>query len=195
MNRQILHHYIEEYKSNFETVNQYEIYKWKAVKCFQDNWNIDARNFYEMLASSFVLTKNLMDSGQYFPLRMLLQYTERRPEDVRSLFRNLYNEDEDLYGRMNSFQIGINAIHKDYFQNKSSYQDRRAVVVYLTLQYPERYFFYKFEMFKQFSSILDLTYTPIKGRIENIGHFNSICELIRHELSLDQQLLKLHKDR
>lgn len=195
MNRQILNHYIEEYKLNFDLVNQYEIYKWKAVKCFQDNWNIDADDFYEMLVSSFTLTKNLMDSGQYFPLRMLVQYADHRPDEVRRLFKKLYNEDEDLYERINNFQIGINAIHNDFFQNKSSYQDSRAIVVYLTLYYPERYFFYKFEMFKQFSNILELTYKPIKGRIENIGHFNNICELIRHELSLDQELLKLHKNR
>jgi hypothetical protein len=195
MNRQILNHYIGEYKLNFDLVNQFEIYKWKAVKCFQDNWNIDADNFYKMLVSSFTLTKNLMDSGQYFPLRMLVQYAEHRPDEVRRLFKNLYNEDEDLYERINNFQIGINAIHNDFFQNKSSYQDSRAIVVYLTLYYPERYFFYKFEMFKQFSNILKLTYIPIKGRIENIGHFNNISELIRHELSLDQELLKLHKNR
>ena len=197
MNRQILNHYIEEYKLNFELVNQYEIYKWKAVKCFQDNWNIEANNFYEMLVSSFALTKNLMVSGQYFPLRMLTQYAEHNPDAVRELFRNLYNEDEDedLYARIRNFKIGINAIHDSLFENKSSYQDFRAIVVYLTLNYPERYSFYKFEMFKKFSTILELIYTPIAGRIENIGHFNNISELIRHELSLDQELLKLHKDR
>jgi hypothetical protein len=195
MNRLILNHYIREYKLNFDLVNQYEIYKWKAVKCFQDNWNIDADNFYKMLVSSFALTKNLMDSGQYFPLRMLVQYAEFRPDEVRSLFISLYNEEEDLYKRINSFQSGINEIHNAFFQNKSSYQDSRAIIVYLTLYYPERYFFYKFEMFKKFSNILEFTYKPIKGRIENIGHFNSISELIRHELSLDQELLKLHKNR
>lgn len=195
MNKQILNYYIEQYKLNFDRVNQYEIYKWKAVKCFQDNWNIDADNFYKMLASSFALTKNLMDSGKYFPLRMLVQYAERRPDEVRILFKNLYDEEEDLYERIASFQIGINEIHNSFFINKSSYQDFRAIIVYLTLYYPERYFFYKFKMFKTFSNILELAYKPVQGRIENIGHFNSISELIRHKLSLDQELLKLHKNR
>jgi hypothetical protein len=65
----------------------------------------------------------------------------------------------------------------------------------LALRYPERYFFYKFEMFKQFSEKLELIYKPVRGHIENIGHFNSQCELIRYELSVDQELLKLHKNR
>jgi hypothetical protein len=52
MNRQILAYYIHTYKSEFDRVNQEEIYKWVAVKRFQDNWNIDAPNFAEMLAAS-----------------------------------------------------------------------------------------------------------------------------------------------
>lgn len=195
MNRQILNHYIDEYKLNFDRVNQKEIYKWKAVKCYQDNWNVDAENFYEMLLSSLRMTKNLLDSGQYFPLRMLVQYAEHRPNKVRQLFRNLYNEEEDLYERIESFQLGINAVHDELFENKKSYQDPRAIIVYLVLRYPERYFFYKFEMFKQFSEKLELIYKPVKGHLENIGHFNSICELVRYEISLDQELLKLHKNR
>jgi len=195
MNRQILNHYIDEYKLNFDRVNQEEIYKWKAVKCYQDNWNVDAENFYEMLLSSLRMTKNLMDSGQYFPLRMLVQYGEHRPNEVRQLFRNLYDEEEDLYERIDSFQVGINAVHDELFENKKTYQDPRAIIVYLVLRYPERYFFYKFEMFKQFSEKLELIYKPVKGHIKNIGHFNSQCELIRYELSLDQEILKLHKNR
>ena len=195
MNRQILRHYIDEYKLNFNRVNQEEIYKWKAVKCYQDNWNIDAENFYEMLLASLSRTKNLLDSGQYFPLRMIVQYAEQRPNEVRQLFKDLYNEEEDLFERIENFQIRINLINDELFENKKSYQDPRAIIVYLVLRYPERYFFYKFEMFKQFSEKLELIYKPVKGHIENIGHFNSQCELIRFELSLDQELLKLHKNR
>ena len=195
MNRQILRHYIDEYKLNFDRVNQEEIYKWKAVKCYQDNWDIDAENFYEMLLASLSRTKNLLDSGQYFPLRMLVQYAEHRPNEVRQLFRNLYNEEEDLFERIQYFQTSINLINDELFDNKKSYQDPRAIIVYLVLRYPERYFLYKFEMFKQFSEKLELIYKPVKGHLENIGHFNSQCELIRFELSLDQELLKLHKNR
>lgn len=195
MNRQILKQYIDEYKLNFDRVNQEEIYKWKAVKCFQDNWDIDAENFYEMLLASLRLTKNLLDSGQYFPLRMIIQYAEKRPTETRQIFKNLYNEEEDLFERIQNFQTDINAINADLFENKKSYQDQRAIIVYLVLRYPERYFFYKFEMFKQFSEKLELIYKPVKGHIENIGHFNSQCELIRYELSLDQEILKLHKNR
>lgn len=195
MNRQILKQYIDLYKLNFDAVNQQEIYKWKAVKCFRDNWNIDAEDFYGMFLASIKLTQNLLKSGQYFPLRMLMHYSSHRPNEVRNLFKNLFNEDEDIYERIKNFQNGTSKINQDLFPGKNTYQDHRAIIVYLTLKYPERYFFYKFEMYKQFSEKVELVYKPKGGRIENIGHYNSQCELIRHELSLDQELLKLHKNR
>jgi hypothetical protein len=195
MNRQILRRYIDEYKLNFDRVNQHEIYKWKAVKCFQDNWQIDAENFYEMLLVSIQQTQNLLKSGQYFPLRMLMHYSKQRPNETRTLFKQLYNEEEDIFERIENFQNGIAILNNELFPGKNSYQDHRAVIVYLALRFPERYFFYKFEMYKQFSEKLELIYRPVKGHIENISHFNSQCELIRYELSLDQELLKLHKNR
>lgn len=195
MNRQILRQYIDEYKLDFARINQEEIYKWKAVKCFQDNWNIEATNFLEMLSQSIRLTQNLLKSGQYFPLRMLEHYATQRPEELRQLFRNLYDEENDIFQRIEDFRNGTKAINGSLFPGKNTYQDHRAIIVYLTLRYPERYFFYKFEMFKQFSQRLEVTYRPVQGHIENIGHFNSLCEIVRYELSNDQELLQLHKSR
>jgi hypothetical protein len=195
MNRQILRQYINEYKLDFARINQEEIYKWKAVKCFQDNWNIEATNFLEMLSKSIRLTQNLLKSGQYFPLRMLEHYATQRPEELRQLFRNLYDEENDIFQRIEDFRNGTKAINDSLFPGKNTYQDHRAIIVYLTLRYPERYFFYKFEMFKQFSQRLEITYRPVQGHIENIGHFNSLCEIVRYELSNDQELLQLHKGR
>lgn len=195
MDKQLLRKYINEYKLNFEYVNQHEIYKWEAVKCFQDNWDIEAENFPEMLLASIKLTNNLLKSGQYFPLRMIRHYSERKPNETKAIFAKLYNEEEDLYGRIIEFQSSLEVLNSELFPGKKTYQDHRAVIVYLTLRYPERYFFYKFKMYEQFAEKLNLIYRPVVGRMENIGHFNNLCGLIKYELSQDQELLKLHKDR
>ena len=195
MNLQTLRKYIDEYKLNFDSVNQEEIYKWRAVKCFQDNWDIEATDFFVMLTKSIRLTQNLLKSGQYFPLRMLLHYAEQRPEMLRDLFKKLFEEEQDIYQRIIDFQNGTEVINNEIFPGKNTYQDHRAIIVYLTLRFPERYYFYKFEMFKQFSEKLEITYRPIRGHFENIGHFNSICNIVRHELSNDQELLQLHKSQ
>ena len=195
MNKQILKEYIARYKENFEIISQKEIYKWQAVKCFQDNWNLDSDNFSDMLAQSLSKTKNLLNAGQYFPLRMITQYAEKKPIEVKALFVFLYDEKVDLYYRIKTFKEEINKINNLFFADRKSYQDDRAVIVYLVLRYPERYFFYKFTMFKNFAKKVDFLYKPIQGRLENIGQFQLMCEMIQHELSLDQELLKLHTNR
>lgn len=195
MNRQIVKFYIEEYKSQFKFIHKEEIYKWQAVKQFQDNWNIDATDFYSMLENSLKLVGNLLDSGQYFPKRMLLKNTEKTPERIRTFFKYLFDEDFDILERIKLFRSDFKTLNGLNFTNLNDYQDHRAVIVYLVLKYPERYFFYKQRMFKEFSRKVDYSYNPIAGRIENIGQFQNLCNLLRHELSKDQELLKLHKNR
>lgn len=195
MNRQIVKFYIEEYKSQFKFIHKEEIYKWQAVKQFQDNWNIDATDFYSMLENSLKLVGNLLDSGQYFPKRMLLKNTEKTPERIRTFFKYLFDEDFDILERIELFRSDFKTLNGLNFTNLNDYQDHRAVIVYLVLKYPERYFFYKQRMFKEFSRKIDYSYNPIAGRIENIGQFQNLCNLLRHELSKDQELLKLHKNR
>jgi hypothetical protein len=195
MNQQIIKTYIQSYKDQFGNISKQEIYKWRAVKQFQDHWNIDATNFHEMLTEALSQTFNLLDSGLYYPKAMLLETAEASPEEVRALFKTLYNEEEDLFFRIEAFRAGMKQLIAANFDVKNDYQDDRAIMVYLVLQYPDRYFFYKFGMFKGFSLKTDYIYKPIKGRIENISHFNNLCENIKYLVSQDQELLRLHNNR
>ena len=54
---------IEAYKADFSEHFEEERYKWEAVKCFQDNWDIDALDFVAMLKKSMSKTYNLLASG------------------------------------------------------------------------------------------------------------------------------------
>ena len=195
MNRQIVKSYIEEYKRNFEQVHDQEIYKWKAVKQFQDNFDIDAVDFHDNLELALSKAGNLLDSGQYFPKRMLLKNVEQSPERIREMFIILYDEAFDILERVENFRSDFKDLNTTSFDDLNDYQDHRAVLVYLTLYYPERYFFYKFQMFKDFAEKVEFTYRPIGGRTENIGQFHNLCELIRYEIEQDQELLNLHENR
>ena len=51
---------LEAYKKEFVSKNwNEEKYKWEAVKWFQENWNIEAADFAEMLDRSLKKTANL----------------------------------------------------------------------------------------------------------------------------------------
>lgn len=195
MNQQLIKTYIQTYKDQFENISQQELYKWQAVKQFQDHWDIDVEDFYVMLQTSLSLTENLLTSGLYFPKGMLVETAELQPEAVRDLFKTLYNEEEDLLYRIEAFRAGMKELIAANFDVKNDYQDHRAVIVYLVLKYPERYYLYKFGMFKTFASKINYTYTPVKGRIENVSHFNNLCDIIKPIIVKDQELLRLHNAR
>ena len=195
MNHQLIKAYIEQYKKEFHRIHKQEIYKWKAIKQFQDNFNIDAKDFHENLDLALLNAKNLLDSGQYFPKRMLLQNAKVSPEKIREMFRILYDEDFDLVERMKSFSEDFEALNTKNYRNKKSYQDARAIIVYLALRYPERYFFYKFRMFKDFLEKIGYPFQPVMGSLKNNTQYQTMCNLIRHEIEEDQELLKLHQTR
>ncbi|MDR0221131.1 MAG: hypothetical protein LBI54_06995, partial [Lachnospiraceae bacterium] len=50
---------IAGYKAEFERIDSEERYKWVAIKHFQDNWDIDAPDFVEMLERAFAKQVNL----------------------------------------------------------------------------------------------------------------------------------------
>lgn len=195
MNIDKIKYYIDQYKLNFKTVHRQEIYKWQAVKCFQENWNINAIDFTAMIDKSLMQAKNLLDSGNYFPKRMIINNSKINPELIKPLFIDLFDEQKDLIERIKQFQTDFSKINSKNFSGRLDYQDPRAIIVYLVLRYPERYFLYKFTMFKNFAEKIDYDYTPVKGRFENIGQYHTLCAHIKHELIKDQEILKLHKDR
>lgn len=195
MNRQAVKSYIEEYKRHFGQVHDQEIYKWRAIKQYRDNFDIDATSVYENLELSLSKAGNLLDSGQYFPKRMLLKNAGESPEEIREMFNTLYDEDFDILNRVENFRSNFQNLNRANFFELKDYQDHRAILVYLTLYYPERYFFYKFRMFKDFAEKIEFTYKPISGQIENIGQYHNLCELVRYEIEGDQELLNLHENR
>lgn len=196
MNSKQVREIIKGYKRHFKSIHNEEIYKWRAVKCFQDNWNIHEPDFVSMLDKSFQLSKNLLDSGLYYPKQMLHEYTKKDSERVRHLFIELYNENNNLIERIISFQEGIREIHSKCFSDKKNdYQDKRAVLVYLCLRFPDLYYLYKYKMFKGFASLIDYPYQPKPGHIQNILEFLSLCSIIKAEIVKDHELLELHKTR
>lgn len=195
MNRAILQHYLSQYKKEFERISEEEIYKWRAVQHFQNNWDIEAVNFVDMLKESLSETRNLLVSGNYFPRRMIEEAADASPEAVRQAFINLYDEELDLQERVQKFRETIQQVIARDHPNKKTYQDDRAIIVYLVLRYPDDYFLYKFRMFKAFCEKVEADYKPKMGAFTNVLQFNFICRRLREEIIQDNELLKKHQER
>ena len=196
MNYHIIEDYIEQYKDRFPEINQMKIYKWKAVKHFQKHWDIEADDFAGMLKESLDKTKNLLGSGNYFPRRMVKNFAQKDPEEVRRLFKILYNQSLDLEERYTLFKEGFDQLSSTIKTEKDNhYQDHRAVLVYLSLKFPQDYYLYKFGMFGDFCDKVGYPYSPVKGDFKNVREFQQLCSLVKAELLEDNDLLNLHHKR
>lgn len=185
------------YKEHYGQIEQHEIYKWKAVVHFQKNWNIEAEDFAGMLEESLKKTANLMSSGNYYPRRMIIWVAKKEPEKVRQLFKELYDLSVDIKDRIESFQVGVDTIiekHKEGSINRS-YQDDRAVMVYLNMRYPDKYYLYKYGMFVDFAKLIDYADLPKAGDIDLVFMFESMCDMILKRVTSDEELLKKYEKR
>jgi hypothetical protein len=197
MNYEIIEDYISQYKERFPEINQMEIYKWKAVKHFQQHWDIEADDFAEMLTSSLSKTGNLLASGNYLPREMIQTFALIDAEFVRGLFKMLFDESLSLEYRYKTFRQESKLFAEKHLdpEKNNHYQDARARTVYLCLKYPEDHFLYKYGMFNDFSKLIDYRFKPKRGEFLNVVHFDRLCRDVRELLIKDDELLRMHNNR
>lgn len=199
-----IHFVIDHYKEHFDAVDQGERYKWEAIAWYKKHWEIDSPNFAQMLEEAFGKAKNLLASAMYYPYRMITEYAQVNPEEVRRIFRILYDESLPLEERYQVFRdsckSGVEQIrvkNPEYEKAVNHYQDLRAIMVYLTFEYPEKYYLYKSTMYSDFRDRIGFreeksNQSSIIGKVEN---FFRMCEMILAEVKKDQELISKHKAR
>ena len=195
---------ISSYKSNFEQTNKDERYKWEAIGWYSQHWNIDAPDFASMLEISFSKAHNLLASGMYYPYKFMLEFAKEQPDVVQNLFRILYDETIPLEQRYLDFRSGfekrIEELKKRNPDRKKAlqhYQDLRAVMVYLTFRYPEKYYLYKFTMFKTFCDRVGFIEEKLtqKSVVWKVESYNRLCELVLEEVKKDNELISMSTSR
>ena len=195
--KSIQHAVYDYYKMHYDKIEKRELYKWEAIVHFQKYWDIEASDFPTMLEKSLRKTRNLMSSGNYYPRKMIVWAAKKEPEKVRELFRMLYDLSLDVKVRIEDFRTGINSIVE---KNKvgaieKSYQDHRAVMVYLNMKYPEKYYLYKYQMFTRFADLIDYAELPKPGDIDLLFIFESMCDMILKRVMQDEELLNKYESR
>ena len=179
---------ITEYKKQFiQSQWAKEKFKWEAVKCFQDNWDVDAINFTEMLKNSLAKTGNLLASKNNFPKDTIISFSERNQDKVRKMFSELFNENETLHKRISSFKEEAKSLLKNI--NNNSYQTENAITTYLWLKYPDKYYIYKFSDVVAVSNELESNYIFKRGEFtNNIENFFKFYDEISSKLQSDNEL-------
>lgn len=193
-NKSILEKVLAQYKQDFVLTQwKNENYKWKAVKQFQDNWDVNASDFSEMLSRSLEKTYNLLASANNFPKAMMSEFAKAAPEEVRAMFIALFDESRDVFERMDEFKHQSSVLLEKYGNGAAQhYQYENAISTYLWLCYPDKYYIYKFSEVKTVASELESDYQFRKGAYaENIRNFLNLYDEISAALKEDAELVNL----
>lgn len=194
---------VKYYKENFTQKWEEEKYKWIAVKHFSDCWKIDAVDFAGMLEEAFGFASNLLQGGMYYPYKMLCALSKQNPEKMCGLFKMLYDEELPLVERLQPFRDGCDEILKEIQEQskepekvKNHYQDLRALCVYLSFRYPEKYYLYKFKMYSDFRRMTDYqeTSSETDSEIRKYDNFGQMCEAVRAAVVSDLELLEMQRN-
>ena len=174
-NKNILLDILAKYKEDFATSHYVDVKnKLEAIKCFQENWNIDSPNFSEMLTKSLKNVEHIITSSKS-SLHSILEYSKTNPEELRAMFTSLFDENIDIENRI--FE----------FKDKTIGQYEDAISTYLWLKYPAKYFVYKFDTIKTIAAKIksDIRFnTSVFASVSSTNFknsmllYNEICEYV-----------------
>lgn len=192
--KDVLAHYKQDFASR-QWDN--ERYKWEAVKWFQDNWDVNASDFPEMLNRSLGKTSNLLASTNNFPRRMIVYFAKAAPEEVREMFIALFDESRDILERMDLFKYRSSILLEKYGNGAAQhYQYENAISTYLWLRYPDKYYIYKFSEVKTVANVLEANYRFKKGAYaDNIHNFLQLYDEISMFIMNDRELVYLFQSQ
>ena len=131
-----------------------EMYKWELVTKQLGRPDTDAVDFANEINS--VQLQNLCYPPQITAYRNFAKYA---PEEYRKALRMLFTETVDLQERVDSFTstckaLWDNNIKSHFEQNTNAMCDERLISCFLTLKYPQKYTFYKSDVYSSLCNIL-----------------------------------------
>ena len=170
--------------------NENEVYKWYAIDYFQQHWDINAADFYEMFKESFRKRGNLVYQNSFSFLDALGKYF---PEQLRNLFIIVYSSD-DFYIKLDKAKnFAENSIEKLREKlNKTNFNhqfDERTLSFLLTMQNPSENTFYKSTLYNQLCDYLDII--PQKER-KYKHHIELLFQMVPFLNNPQLNLLKEH---
>ena len=182
---------IDGYKQYFPEHWKDEKYKWVAIKHFQDNWDIDAPDFEKMFEQATSKANNLLTSRNVYPAGMILEFARADESATREMFRKLFDESLDLAERITAFRERSEELRQQYGNGewKNHYQSINYISTYLWLMYPDKYYIYKYELYKKCAEYLDDSYRPkANGAAENVIGGYRMYDEIRSALLTNSEI-------
>jgi len=206
MNRENLHKIISRYEAQYLEINNKEnneIFKWKAVACFQREWfspNNKGIPFAVLFSKAKRESSVLIDNSTVSPANGIVKMAERDDAEVKRLFCDvLFAEDNgDLALRqqhMEEFLEGIERLRLKHFPSSWKFaQDRHAASCYLALFAPKNNYIYKYTHAESFAKYIEYGKDLGSGSNFSLANYYEMCDLVVEALREHPSLLTAHQE-
>lgn len=206
MNKENLHEIIARYEERYAEINNAdhnEIFKWKAVECFQREWFSEANKdipFSELFAKAKRESSVLIDNSTVSPANGIVKMAEQEGDEVRRLFCEvLFADDYDnlelRQQHMEDFLEGIEKVRLKHFPASWKYgQDRHAVSCYLALFAPKKNYIYKYTHAEAFAKYIEYGKDIGSGNHFSLPNYYEMCDLVVEALREHTGLLDAYNE-
>lgn len=175
---------IDEYKKHIsKTQLKDEVYKWALVNEYKGRPNPKADDFYHEIKD--IKFDNLI---YHLSIAAIHQMAKEKPEEIRQLFIELYDESRDLTKRVKNFNKQTLILYRDLEETLSHHQDERSIATYLTFHNSDKYTFYKYSYYKKYCNLLGI---KIAKKNQKYTHYlQLIDDLIEKYIAIDKELIE-----
>lgn len=167
--------------------NLEELYKWELVSKQNGHPDPKAVDFSKEINS--LEFKNLCFSSQITAIRNFVKY---EPEEYRKLFRALFDENPLLQERVEYFTESCKTLWDDKIKAKftnhtSAMCDERLISCFLTFHNPQKYTFYKNDVYKNLCKLLEVK--PRKAGLKLVHFYELLDQYVIPEIEKEDELI------
>ena len=167
--------------------NLEELYKWELVSKQNGHPDPNAVDFSKEIKS--LVLKNLCYSSQITAIRNFAKY---EPEEYLKLFKALFDENIFLQERIEKFTDSCKTLWDDKIKARFSKKtramcDERLISCFLTLHNPQKYTFYKDDVYK---NLCELLWVKSQKTGHKLVHFYELLEqYVIPEIEKEEELI------
>ena len=207
MNTDNLHELINRYEEHIDTIyneEHDELFKWKAMKVWRDEW-FKPDDAFASFADRFSAAKKefslFIDNSRMHPSSGVIKLWEKEPETVECLFRDVLFADAHgdvsaVQDNMDRFLDKYENLRGKYFPGNWSFkQDRHSASVFLAMNNPDFNYVFKASEAQTMAKYLDFGFSIGAGMSFSLPNYYRLCEEIVAALKEHESLLAAHFTR
>lgn len=206
MNLDNLHELINRYEENLNTIynNEHdELFKWRGMKTWQDEWFKPAdafRSFSDRFAAAKKDFALFTDNSRMHPSAGVIKLWEEDHTTVEHLFYDVLFKDPEgsvtaVQDNMDAFLEGYEELRMKQFPRNWSYkQDRHSASVYLAMYDPDFNYAFKSSEASLLSKYIGFGYPIGAGESFSLENYYRLGDEVVAALREHQRLLDKHFD-